>query len=79
MGDGELTKCQMDEQNIKRFIHLEVDKDVVTFLEHHDSVLIEASQDVIAGDDDGLVKITGGIEKEETDEKELGNEQKPEN
>ena len=62
---------------IYQHLDLEVDKDVVTFLEHHDSVLIEASQDVIAGDDDGLVKITGGIEKEETDEKELGNEQKP--
>ena len=62
---------------IYQHLDLEVDKDVVTFLEHHDSVLIEASQDVIAVDDDGLVKITGGIEKEETDEKELGNEQKP--
>ena len=60
---------------IYQHLDLEVDKDVVTFLEHHDSVLIEASQDVIAVDDDGLVKITGGIE--ETDEKELGNEQKP--
>merc|ERR1712043_14860 len=39
---------------IYQHLDLEVDKDVVAFLEHHDSVLIEASEDVIAGDDADL-------------------------
>merc|ERR1719450_1596188 len=53
---------------IYQHLELTVDKDVVSFLEHHESVLIEASEDVIAGDDADLTQISGGIEKEETEE-----------
>lgn len=40
---------------------LEVDSDVVAFLEHHDGVLIEASEETMAGDAEQLVDLTRGM------------------
>ena len=38
----------------------------VSFLEHHESILVEASEETIRGDDADLVNITGGVvDKEE--------------
>merc|ERR1712112_727924 len=34
---------------------MDVDKDVVNFLEHHEDVLIEASEEIIAGEDSQLL------------------------
>eukprot|EP00092_Neocalanus_flemingeri_P017862 GFUD01019326.1.p1 GENE.GFUD01019326.1~~GFUD01019326.1.p1 ORF type:complete len:435 (+),score=115.81 GFUD01019326.1:86-1390(+) len=41
-------------------LEMEVDKDVVQFLEHHDTVLIEASDDGLKQEDSTLQKLTHG-------------------
>lgn len=41
-------------------LEIEVDQDVINFLEHHDEVLIEASDESTTGEDSGLVNITEG-------------------
>jgi len=46
---------------IYQHLELKVDKDIVSFLEHHESILVEASEDAIGGDDADLVNITGGV------------------
>ena len=46
---------------IYQHLELKVDKDIVSFLEHHESILVEASEDTIGGDDADLVNITGGV------------------
>merc|ERR1719150_1258925 len=51
---------------IYQHLELKVDKDIVSFLEHHESILVEASEDTIGEDDADLVNITGGVvDKEE--------------
>lgn len=39
---------------------MDVDQDVVNFLEHHEDVLIEASEEIIAGEDSQLLDMTKG-------------------